>query len=91
MPSHSRLAVVGCVFASLKAYGLKVRVGGTHCNVPLCGFLHVSCTLGLMTLLTDGFMFSSTLDNFGCAVPSLSSFLRCYPLCLAKVVPYRPL
>ena len=36
-------------------------------------------------------MFSSTLDNFGCALPSLSSFLRSYPLCLAKVVPYRPL
>ena len=52
MPPHSRLAVVGCVFASLKAYGLKVRVTsrGTHCNVPLRGFLHVYCTLGLMTL-----------------------------------------
>lgn len=91
MPSHSRLALVGCVFASLKAYDLKVCVCGTPCSVPLCGFLHVYCTLGLMTLLTGGVMFSSTLDNFGCALPSLSSFLRSYPLCLAKVVPYRPL
>ena len=46
---------------------------GPHCNVPVCGFLHVYCALGLMSFLTDGFTVSSTSDSFGRAVPNLAS------------------